>query len=218
MFGRPDMPSPSASSGSASARMSSAGIASRSPMPMVAGPTRGDIVTSACSGPKASFLYRVGGLAERVRRPVWVLAGHLLVLDADTALGRNAEDAPVLQLPAVRGVVHGAVRAGNVEPQQQAALGVVVVVGRLRATVVRVTRRAGEGVERRAQPVACLRRRRRGYPVLVEEAVPHLEHPPLLVREIARGELEGVGSLAERRRLAPETFVEQQRLVYPVVL
>ena len=43
---RPEMPSPSASSGSAPARMSSSRTASSSPMPMIGGVTRGDSMVS----------------------------------------------------------------------------------------------------------------------------------------------------------------------------
>ena len=50
-FGRPLMPSPSASSGSASARMSSSGTASSSPRPIICGATRGDSISSGDGGP-----------------------------------------------------------------------------------------------------------------------------------------------------------------------
>ena len=51
MLGRPEMPSPSRSSGSARARRVSSGTASSRPSPTRCGPTRGDIITSGASGP-----------------------------------------------------------------------------------------------------------------------------------------------------------------------
>ena len=51
MFTRPEMPSSSASSGSAAANRSSAGTASNNPMPITCGASRGDIITSGAIGP-----------------------------------------------------------------------------------------------------------------------------------------------------------------------
>ena len=48
---RPEMPSPSESSGSSAARMSAGSIASSSPSPIICGVTRGDSIASAPSGP-----------------------------------------------------------------------------------------------------------------------------------------------------------------------
>ena len=53
MLGLPDIPLPSASSGSANASMAVSGIASSSPMPTIAGATLGDSMASGCSGPWA---------------------------------------------------------------------------------------------------------------------------------------------------------------------
>ena len=50
-LGRPEMPSPSASSSSAWARMSASGIASRSPSPIICGATRGESIAPGASGP-----------------------------------------------------------------------------------------------------------------------------------------------------------------------
>ena len=58
MLARPEMPSPSASSGSAAARMSSAGMASSSPMPTIWGASRGPIRMSGARGPKAGSTTR----------------------------------------------------------------------------------------------------------------------------------------------------------------
>ena len=49
----PEMPSPSASSGSSWARTSASGMASSSPTPMTWGANRGEIMTSSSRGPKA---------------------------------------------------------------------------------------------------------------------------------------------------------------------
>ena len=53
MLARPEMPSPSASSGSAASRIDSAGMASSRPMPITCGASRGLVSTSSASGPKA---------------------------------------------------------------------------------------------------------------------------------------------------------------------
>ena len=53
VFGRPEMPSPSSSSGSAAPTMSASGIASSRPTPMICGASRGEIRMSSPSGPNA---------------------------------------------------------------------------------------------------------------------------------------------------------------------
>ena len=50
---RPEMPSPSASSGSAAARTEASGIASSNPTPITCGASRGEIITSSPNGPWA---------------------------------------------------------------------------------------------------------------------------------------------------------------------
>ena len=172
MLARPDMPSPSASSGSANPRMRSSGTASSSPLPTVAGAMRGEIITSGRSGAKGWVCYRVSGLPQGVRSPVRVLTKNLFIADADTAFGKHAEDGAVLQLSAIDWLVNRAVRPWDAEPQQKARLRVVVVLRRFCPAVVAVAGGTGERVERWAEAVARSRGSGSDDPVLIEETVP----------------------------------------------
>ena len=137
----------------------------------------------------------VVGLDQRVRRAVGVLAGLLDRGDDDRALDGHAADGAVLQLVAERAVgLRTAVLPEDAEPDQQAALGIVGVGGGLGAAVAEVARRARLGVEQRAEPVAPVGRRRRGDPVVVEEAVADRERAPLLAVEAGHRLGEGAGA------------------------
>ena len=121
---------------------------------------------------KGHICYRVSGLPQGIRSPVRVLTGDIFIADADAPLGKHAEDGAVLQLSAIDRLVNGAVRPRNAEPQQKAALRVVVVVRRLCPAVVAVAGGTGERVERWAEAVACSRGSRSDDPVLSVGAHP----------------------------------------------
>jgi hypothetical protein len=91
-FGRPEMPSPSASSGSARASSVASSIAAIRPSPKTAGATRTDVSVSGASG-RSELVDRRGRRAQAVRLAVGVRPGTLLVLEARAAFGRDAETA-----------------------------------------------------------------------------------------------------------------------------
>jgi len=64
--------------------------------------------------------------------------------------------------------------------------------------------RARQRVERGAEPVVALRRRRRGDPVAVEDAVADLEEGARRVVEVARGIVERLVGVVEDRGVAAE--------------
>ncbi len=148
---------------------------------------------------------------EGVRRAIGVGALDHGERDVDGPFGGHAEDRAVLQLSAVHRMLGG--RAGRRapwygQPQEQADGHGVAVRCRGDASPVQdVARRAGLGVEHRTKPVASVRRRRGGDPVLVEQAVADFERAPLVARQVRRREAERRPRRAVAGRLSAEVGV-----------
>ena len=88
-------------------------------------------------------------------------------------------------------------------------------VGRRTAPVEDVARRARLAVERRAEPVAGVRGRRRRDPVLGEEAVTHLEATSLVGRQVRGGERQRVARQGVAGGVAAEVGVRPGGVAAP---
>ena len=146
----------------------------------------------------------VNGPAQRIGRAVGVAAGKFLVADDNPSLGRNAQDGPVLDLATVAWHFDGTVRPEHAQAQQQAPLGIIDGLGGPAPPVVCVARGARLGVEHWSQAVPGVGSGGGRDPVLIKEAVAHLERAAFQVVQIAGGELERVATLAKSGGLAPE--------------
>ena len=186
---RPEMPSPSLSSGSARARICSSGMASSRPTPIIGGATRGDSIVCGCSGPYLRPSMRVGRMAQADDGAVGERHRLLLIVDAHVAFVVEALDGDVLQLLAVGRLVDGV----DAMLGEEALLLVVLrrdrqaqehrfrsVRGKVRcrrmaASVLQVAALAGARIVQRAETVGAGRRRRRRDPQLAEDGVADLE-------------------------------------------
>ena len=224
VFGRPLMPSPSRSSGSASARMSASGTASmQAEADHLRRHPRRDLHVGGSSRPVGEIGGRVARAAQRHRLAVAERHRHLGIVDGHAALGargrarrrsgagrrRSAPAAsrdsprPRPSPPAARPCC-----AGTESRRNMPTAGSSGPVGGCAAAVLEVAGLAGAGVEQRPEAVGGLRRGGRGHPELAEEAVADLEVELALEGHVGRGAREGVGV----RRLLAGRGAAGQRL------